>query len=500
MNVTINEPQEFVTRWINLAQPVVGAKPIFRTDEWFAPAERMLSPEPAVFIAGKFDDHGKWMDGWETRRRRGGGYDYCIIKLGLPGIIKGVDIDTSHFTCNYPPAASLDAYCAEAEPNDATQWTTVVPSVSLQGNTHHYVSVDDERTWTHVRLNIYPDGGVARLRVYGQVQCNWDKRDPNERVDLCAVENGGRPIAWNDSHFGPPHPLLTPGRGVNMGDGWETRRRREPGNDWMIIGHRGGAGRHLPLQGQLSGPLLDPGRALLGRHRALAHHAEHVLADPAAGAEARCGCHPHVQGAGTEGRTGEPRAAQHLPRRRGEPPAPLRPHRKVGGDENERRETQARTLDEAGFRTVWRRGRERRARLVLHQRQDGEALPRSLRSRHRRRGRAHRGEHLRGAAEHVSDAGAHGRAPCLVEPGVHPGRRQSVRRGGRAAGRDGAQEDLRAFLTNGRQGINYKRGTWHHVLLVPKRPMRFLVVDRAGPGTNCEEFWFDEADQFTLEI
>jgi len=236
MKVTINEPQEFVGRWINLAQPRIGAKPIFRTDEWFAPAERMLNPDPAVFIAGKFDDHGKWMDGWETRRRRGGGYDHCIVKLGLPGIVKGVDIDTSHFTGNYPPAASLDACYSDADPNDNTKWETIVPAVSLQGNTHHYVSVDDERTWTHVRLNIYPDGGVARLRVYGQVQCNWDKRDPSERIDLCAVENGGRPIAWNDSHFGPPHPLLTPGRGVNMGDGWETRRRREPGNDWLLIG------------------------------------------------------------------------------------------------------------------------------------------------------------------------------------------------------------------------------------------------------------------------
>lgn len=235
MKITINEPQDFVS-WINLAQPVIGARPIFRTDEWFAPAERMLSPEAAVFIPGKFDDHGKWMDGWETRRRRGGGYDYCIIRLGLPGIVRGVDIDTSHFTGNYPPAASLDACHVEGDPNDSTQWTVIVPSVSLQGNTHHYVSVDDPGTWTHVRLNIYPDGGVARLRVYGQVQCNWDKRDAGERIDLCAVENGGRPIAWNDSHFGPPHPLLTPGRGVNMGDGWETRRRRDPGNDWIIIG------------------------------------------------------------------------------------------------------------------------------------------------------------------------------------------------------------------------------------------------------------------------
>ncbi|WP_179403686.1 allantoicase [Burkholderia guangdongensis] len=241
MTMTINTPQEFATRWLNLAQPRLGAKPLLCTDEWFAPAERMLNPDPAVFIVGKFDDHGKWMDGWETRRRRNGGYDHCIVKLGLPGVIKGVDIDTSHFTGNFPPAASLDACYSDGDPDDRTEWHEVIAAVSLQGNSHHYVSVEDGRPWTHVRLNIYPDGGVARLRVYGQVQCDWEKRDRNTLIDLCAVENGGRPVVWNDSHFGPPHPLLTPGRGVNMGDGWETRRRREPGNDWLIVelGHRG---------------------------------------------------------------------------------------------------------------------------------------------------------------------------------------------------------------------------------------------------------------------
>lgn len=241
MSITINTPQEFVTKWINLAQPRLGAEAIFATDEWFAPKDRMLNLEPAVFIPGKYDDHGKWMDGWETRRRRGGGYDYCIVKLGLPGIIKGMDFDTSHFTGNYPPAASLDACYSERAPDEKTQWEPIIPATNLQGNSHHYISVDSGKTWTHVRLNIYPDGGIARLRVYGQVQCNWEKRDRSQIYDLIAMENGGRAIAWNDAHFGVPENILAPGRGVNMGDGWETRRRREPGNDWAIIalGHRG---------------------------------------------------------------------------------------------------------------------------------------------------------------------------------------------------------------------------------------------------------------------
>ena len=240
-NITINTPQDFATRWINLAQPRLGARPIFCTDEFFAAAERMLNPEPPVFIPGKYDEYGKWMDGWETRRRRGGGHDWCVVKLGLPGIIKGVEIDTTHFTGNYPPAASFYGCFSEGDPDAETHWESLVHSINLQGNSRHYVSIDDDRAWSHVRLNIYPDGGIARLRVYGQVQCNWEKRDRTAVYDLCAMENGGRPISWSDAHFGVPQNLLAPGRGVNMGDGWETRRRREPGNDWCIIalGHPG---------------------------------------------------------------------------------------------------------------------------------------------------------------------------------------------------------------------------------------------------------------------
>ncbi len=239
--LTINAAQEFATRWINLAQPRLGARPVFCTDEFFAAAERMLDPEPPIFIPGKYDEYGKWMDGWETRRRRDGGYDSCVVKLGLPGIIKGVEIDTTHFTGNYPPAASLYGCYSDGDPDATTHWESLVHSINLQGNSRHYVSVGDGGTWTHVRLNIYPDGGIARLRVYGQVQCDWEKRDREAVYDLCSMENGGRPISWSDAHFGLPQNLLAPGRGANMGDGWETQRRRQPGNDWCIIalGHPG---------------------------------------------------------------------------------------------------------------------------------------------------------------------------------------------------------------------------------------------------------------------
>jgi allantoicase len=195
----------------------------------------MLDPAPAVFIAGKYDDHGKWMDGWESRRKRVEGYDYCIVRLGLPGVIRGFDIDTSHFTGNYPPAASIDACRANGDPTGKTKWTEVLASTSLKGNAHHVLAIDDDRVWSHVRLNIYPDGGVARLRVYGDVRRDWSGSKPKALVDLAAIVNGGRLVAGSDQHYGSPANMLYPGIGANMGEGWETRRRREPGNEWAIF-------------------------------------------------------------------------------------------------------------------------------------------------------------------------------------------------------------------------------------------------------------------------
>ncbi|MBV8259398.1 MAG: allantoicase, partial [Paraburkholderia sp.] len=152
----------FTRRYMNLADPRLGARALHASDEFFAPKERMLDPQPAVFIPGKYDDHGKWMDGWETRRKRTTGYDWCIVKLARPGVIKGLDIDTSHFTGNYPPAASIEgAYVTEGAPTATTQWTEIVPSTSLNGNSHHYVEVSSEKPYTHLRVNIYPDGGIA---------------------------------------------------------------------------------------------------------------------------------------------------------------------------------------------------------------------------------------------------------------------------------------------------------------------------------------------------
>ena len=219
-------------QWIRLEQPRLGTRVTFATDEFFAAKERLIDPAEPVFIDGKYDDHGKWMDGWESRRRRKPGYDYCVIRLGVPGVIRGVDIDTRHFTGNYPPQASIDV-CVSDDDVPEEGWESLLPKTDLQGNTQHYIEIDDDRSWTHVRLNIFPDGGVARLRLYGEVVPADD--DEEGIIDLFALRHGGRALMASDEHYGSMHNLNLPGRGINMGDGWETARRRGPGNDWVIV-------------------------------------------------------------------------------------------------------------------------------------------------------------------------------------------------------------------------------------------------------------------------
>ncbi len=219
-------------QWIRLEQPRLGTRVTFASDEFFGAKERLIDPADPVFIDGKYDDHGKWMDGWESRRRRTPGHDHCVIRLGVPGIVRGFDIDTSYFTGNYPPQASIDA-CVSDDDVPESGWTTIVAQTTLGGDAHHFIPVDSEDSWSHVRLNIFPDGGVARLRIYGEVRPADD--DEEGVIDLFALRHGGRALAASDEHYGSMHNLNLPGRGVNMGDGWETARRRGPGNDWVVV-------------------------------------------------------------------------------------------------------------------------------------------------------------------------------------------------------------------------------------------------------------------------
>ena len=225
-------------RWhyVNLAQPRLGAEVTYATDDFFADKARLIDPAEPQFIPGKYDENGKWMDGWESRRKRTPGHDWCVIRLGVPGLIAGFEIDTRHFTGNYPPGAELEACRSdEAVPGDEAGWTKVTQRLALNGDDRVYVAIEHDEPVTHVRLNIFPDGGVARLRVWGRVAKDWSKVAADARVDLLAMENGGRGIIANDEHYGQIENLTAPGRGVNMGDGWETRRRREPGHDWAVL-------------------------------------------------------------------------------------------------------------------------------------------------------------------------------------------------------------------------------------------------------------------------
>jgi allantoicase len=226
---------------VDLASARVGGIALIANDEFFAEKENLLKPGRGIFVPDKYTDHGKWMDGWETRRRRTPGHDWCVIQLGLRGLVQNVDIDTNHFLGNHPPLASLDALTTNETLSqneaslDALPWTSILPQSPLMPGSQNLFPVSEAGTWTHVRLNIFPDGGVARLRVYGTVVPDWTKMKPGELLDLAALENGGVALTCSDMFFSSMNNLIMPGRAENMGDGWETKRRRGPGYDWLIL-------------------------------------------------------------------------------------------------------------------------------------------------------------------------------------------------------------------------------------------------------------------------
>jgi allantoicase len=227
------------TSLVDLASSRIGGRATAANDDFFASRSNLVKPAPPVFIPGKFTTRGKWMDGWESRRRRTPGHDWCVVRLGLRGVVRGVNVATQFFTGNFPSHASLDA-CdladSAAAPRDERAWVEILPKCALRGDSDNLFAVDDARAWTHVRLNIYPDGGVARLRVYGEAAIDWTAVARLGRaIDLASILHGGLVLGASDMHFGARDNLIMPGRGVNMGDGWETRRRRGPGHDWAIV-------------------------------------------------------------------------------------------------------------------------------------------------------------------------------------------------------------------------------------------------------------------------
>ena len=236
------------TGLVDLASQQMGGKALATSDEFFAGINNLIKPGRGEFIADKFTEHGKWMDGWESRRKRTNGYDWCMLRLGVPGVVRGLDIDTNHFIGNHAPFASVEGLRA---PRTATIsmlqeaiWTELLPQSALRPGSQNLFAINHPETWTHIRLNIFPDGGVARFRAFGDVDPNWENEEPDlaitqylesGEVDLAAMRNGGLALACSDMFFGEMNNLILPGRAANMGEGWETRRRRGHGHDWVLL-------------------------------------------------------------------------------------------------------------------------------------------------------------------------------------------------------------------------------------------------------------------------
>jgi allantoicase len=230
----------------NLASERLGARVIAANDDFFAPKENLLKDSKPIFVENKYTKRGKWMDGWETRRRRTPGHDWCLVRLGLPGKIRGAIVDTSYFRGNYPAQCSLEACAIPLEAGrkrelaalgaPATKWYELISQSDLKGDFQNEFEIRGEHRFTHVRLKIFPDGGVARLRIHGDVVPAPARATESAReIDLAEIQNGGRVLAASDEFYNAPLNLLMPGRGKGMHDGWETRRRRGPGHDWVVI-------------------------------------------------------------------------------------------------------------------------------------------------------------------------------------------------------------------------------------------------------------------------
>lgn len=225
------------TSYPDLASRDLAGSVISANDELFAPRQNLIMPLPVRHVVNEFGHTGKIYDGWETRRRREPGHDWAVVRLGVPGVVHGVVVDTAFFKGNYPPYISVEATSVEGYPAadvlDSVTWTTIVDRSPCRGDTENSYPVSSDRRWTHVRLSIYPDGGVSRFRVHGEVVL--DPRYLTTTVDLLALENGGRLLSTSDAFYSTPENLILASRARLMGEGWENARRRGPGNDWAVF-------------------------------------------------------------------------------------------------------------------------------------------------------------------------------------------------------------------------------------------------------------------------
>lgn len=236
MGTAVSDFREFV----DLASERLGGAVVYATDDYFAGMENLLKPSKPVWKEDEYTDRGKWMDGWESRRKRVAGHDYAIVRLGLPGVVRGVVVDTAFFRGNYPEHCSIEGCWARPESDvealSGANWIEILPKSALKGDAENLFEIAAPWAFTHLRFHIYPDGGVARLRVHGEVVPEWRRTGGLlGEIDLASVENGAQVLTCSDMFFGPKHNLIMPGRALDMRDGWETRRRRGPGHDWVIV-------------------------------------------------------------------------------------------------------------------------------------------------------------------------------------------------------------------------------------------------------------------------
>jgi allantoicase len=240
--------EDKLKQYIDLASEKIGGQVLYCTDDFFAEKENLIKEGRGIFIPDKYTEFGKWMDGWESRRKRTSGHDWAILKLGAEGKIKGFDIDTNHFLGNHPPHASVEAINLDKgisnwANSDALEWEEILPKSPLDPGSQHFFEINSDNVFTHVRLHIFPDGGVARFRVYGEVYKDWSKVNSDEIVDLALVNNCGKALHCNDMFFSVMDNLISPTTGKNMGDGWETKRNRTPNNEDFVILRLGHPGR-----------------------------------------------------------------------------------------------------------------------------------------------------------------------------------------------------------------------------------------------------------------
>ncbi|ETI25513.1 allantoicase [Cladophialophora carrionii CBS 160.54] len=239
----------------NITTTVLGASILSFSDEYFASASNLLTPTPPIRKPGVFVHTGAWYDGWETRRHNPNEYDWVVIKLGCVARIDAVEVDTAYFNGNEAPLAGLDGCSltkeeeekgSGVEKEDFKGWAEILPPSQCGPSQRQAWKVSGPavqgKEFTHLRLKQYPDGGIARLRVYGTVvppslpASVTSGKEERPQEDLAAALNGGVAIACSDQHFGGKHYLVLPGRGKDMGDGWETARSRVKGHtDWAII-------------------------------------------------------------------------------------------------------------------------------------------------------------------------------------------------------------------------------------------------------------------------